>query len=39
MHLQVKKTLKVDLFTTPVKSYFGPYHHPLGKDKLLIPHS
>ena len=38
---QSKKTtketpLKVDLFTTPDKSFFGSYHHPLGRDKLLI---
>ena len=39
MHLQVKKTLKVDLFTTPDNSFFGSYHHPLGRNKLLIPHS
>ena len=39
MHLQVKKTLKVDPFTTPGKSFFGSYHHPLGRDKLLIPRS
>ena len=32
-----KKSLKVDLFTTPDKSFFGSYHHPLGRDKLLIP--
>ena len=39
MHLQVKKkkkNLKVDLFATPDKSFFGSYHHPLGRDKLLI---
>ena len=34
-----KKKLKVDLFTTPDKSFFGSYHHPLGRDKLLIPRS
>ena len=42
MHLQVKKNkteLKVDLFTTPDKSFFGSYHHALGRDKLLIAHS
>ena len=32
-----KKTLKVELFTTPGKSFFGSYHHPLGRDKLRIP--
>ena len=40
MHLQVKRKqqqLKVDLFTTPDKSLFGSYHHPLGRDKLIIP--
>ena len=31
------KKLKVDLFTTPDKSFFGSYHHPLGRDKLHIP--
>ena len=31
------KKLKVDLFTTPNKTSFGSYHHPLGRDKLLIP--
>ena len=37
LHLQVKK-LKVDLFTTPSQNSLpGPYHHPLGRDKLLIP--
>ena len=39
MHLQIKKNLKIDLFTTPDKSFFGSYHHPLGRDKLLIPRS
>ena len=39
MHLQVKKTLKVDLFTTPGKSFFGSYHHPLGRDKFINPRS
>ena len=39
MHLQVKKKLKVDRFNTPDKSIFGFYHHPLGRDKLLIPRS
>ena len=34
-----KKPLKVDVFSTPDKSFFGFYHHPLGRDKLLIPHS
>ena len=34
-----KNPLKVDLFATPDKSFFGSYHHPLGRDKLLIPHS
>ena len=36
MHLQVKKKkkkLKVDLFTTPDKSFFGSYHHTLGREK------
>ena len=37
MHLQVKKKLKVDLFTIPDKSFFGSYHHTLGRDKLLTP--
>ena len=32
-----KNKLKIDLFTTPDKSFFGSYHHPLGRDKLLIP--
>ena len=36
---QKAKKLKVDLFTTPDKSFFGSYHHPLGRDKLLIPRS
>ena len=39
MHLRVKKTLKVDLLTTPGKSFFGSYYHPLARDKLLIPRS
>ena len=41
MHLQVKKKnkLNVDLFTTPDKSFFGSYHHFLGRDKLLIARS
>ena len=42
MHLQVKKKTKklnVDLFTTPDKSFFGSYHHFLGRDKLLIARS
>ena len=30
------KSKKVDLFTTPDKSFFGSYHHPIGTDKLLI---
>ena len=34
-----KKKMKVDLFTTPDKSFFGCYHHPLGRDKLLIARS
>ena len=34
-----KDKLKVDLFTTPDKSFFGSYHHPLGRGKLLIPRS
>ena len=33
------KKLKLDLLTTPDKSLFGSYHHPLGRDKLLIPRS
>ena len=38
IHLQVKQKFKVDLFTTPRQnSLAGPYHHPLGRDKLLIP--
>ena len=37
MNLQVKK-LKVDISATPRKnSVTGPYHHPQGRDKLLIP--
>ena len=28
-----KKKLKVDLFTTPDKSFFGSYHHTLGREK------
>ena len=37
MDLQVKK-LKVDISATPRKnSVTGPYHHPQGRDKLLIP--
>ena len=41
MHLQVKKKkLKVDLFTTPMQNFLpGPYHHPQGRDRLLIPRS
>ena len=38
MHLQVKK-LKADVFATPDKTFFGSYHQPLGRDKLLIPSS
>ena len=35
--LQVKK-LKVDISATPRKSSVaGPYHHPQGRNKLLIP--
>ena len=35
--LQVKK-LKVDISANPRKnSVTGPYHHPQGRDKLLIP--
>ena len=37
MDLQVKK-LKVDISATPKKnSDTGLYHHPQGRDKLLIP--
>ena len=37
MDLQVKK-MKVDISATPKKnSVTGPYHHPQGRDKLLIP--
>ena len=37
MDLQVKK-LKVDISATPKKnSDTGSYHHPQGRDKLLIP--
>ena len=37
MDLQVK-ILKVDIFTTPWENSFtDPYHHPQGRDKLLIP--
>ena len=37
MDLQVKK-LKVDISATPRKNpVTGPYHHPQGRDKLLIP--
>ena len=40
MHLQAKKKLKVDLFTTHRQNSLpGPYHHPLDRDKLLISHS
>ena len=31
--------LKVDLFTTPDKSFFGSYHHSLDRDKIPIPGS
>ena len=34
-----KKNLKVDLFTTLDKSFFGSYHYPLSRGKLLIPRS
>ena len=34
---KTKNKLKVDLFITPNKTFFGSYHHPLGRDKLLIP--
>ena len=39
MHLQVKKTLKVDLFTTPDKSFFGSYHiiSPYAETNYLFP--
>ena len=33
------KKLKLDLFTTPDKSLFGSYYHPLDRDKLLISRS
>ena len=37
MDLQVK-ILKVDILTTPWEnSLTDPYHHPQGRDKLLIP--
>ena len=37
MDLQVKK-LEVEISATPRKnSVTGPYHHPQGRDKLLIP--
>ena len=37
MYLQVKK-LKEDIFINPRQNSLpGPYYHPLGKDKLLIP--
>ena len=37
MDWQVKK-LKVDISATPKKnSDTGSYHHPQGRDKLLIP--
>ena len=36
MDLQVKK-LKLDIFPTPIKNCdTGLYHHPQGRDKLLI---
>ena len=45
-HLQVKKKqqqqqqqLKAELFTTPDKFFFGSYHRPLGRNKLLIARS
>ena len=35
--LQVNK-LKVGIYATPRKnSVIGPYHHPQGRSKLLIP--
>ena len=30
---QKTNKLKVDLFTTPDKSFFGSYHHTLGREK------
>ena len=40
MNIQNRKKLKVDLVTTPKQNSLpGPYHHPLGRDKLLIPRS
>ena len=41
MHLELKKKqkLKVHLFTTQDKSFFGSCHHSLVRDKLLIPRS
>ena len=39
MNLQTKK-LKVDLFITPRQNFLPSlYHHPLGRDKLVIPRS
>ena len=39
MNLQTRK-LKVDLFTTPRQNSLPSlYHHPLGRDKLVIPRS
>ena len=38
MDLQVKK-LKVDITTPRQNSLPDPYHHPQGRDKLLIPPS
>ena len=35
MNLQVKK-LKLYISATPKKN-ISPYHHPQGRDKLLIP--
>ena len=32
MYLQVKETMKLDLFTTLGKPFFGSYHHPQGRD-------
>ena len=43
MHLQVKEEkkirkqiLKLDLFTTPDKSFFGSSHHPLPREISLF---
>ena len=38
-HICMSKKLKVDLFTTPDKSFFGSYYYLLARDKLLIPHN